>query len=217
MSYPLLYSLQHCPYAMRARMGVILAKQPVWLRAIDLRDKPDELLQVSAKATVPVLVVNDSEVIDESLDIMLWVLRKNDPDNLLHAEKPNALTEMLNLISKFDQEFKSRLEEYKCAKRYHEKNKSECRDQCELFIEDLEERLNKHQFIMGEELSLVDFAILPFIRQFARVEKKWFVQSPYPMVRQWLRGQLESFVFSKTMTQFPLWLERREDQLYGVY
>ena len=216
MSYPILYSLQHCPYAMRARMGIILAKQPVWLRAIDLRNKPDEMLQVSAKATVPILVVNDSTVIDESLDIMLWALRINDPANLLYADVPNVLTEMLSLINRFDEEFKARLEEYKCAKRYHDKNKSECRDQCELFIFELEQRLNEHQFIMGEKLSLVDFAILPFVRQFARVDKRSFNQASYNKVQLWLKSLLESRIYSKSMVHYPFWLDDYEDCLFGT-
>ena len=215
MAYPLLYSLQHCPYAMRARMGIILAKQPVWLRAIDLRNKPDELIQVSAKATVPVLVVNENEVIDESLDIMLWALGKSDPDNLLYADNLDALPEMLQLISRFDVVFKSRLEEYKCAKRYHEKNQEACRAQCELFIDELEMRLIDHQFIMGEKLSLVDFAILPYIRQFARVDKKRFKQSTFTNVKTWLKSHLESRVFSKAMVQYPFWLDNKEEFLFG--
>jgi glutathione S-transferase len=215
MAYPILYSLQHCPYAMRARMGIILAQQSVRLRAIDLREKPVELLQVSAKATVPVLVVDEVVVIDESLDIMLWALQRNDPANLLYANETNVLPKMLSLIAQFDDQFKSHLEKYKCAKRYHEKNIDECREQCELLIEELEQRLNEHQFIMGNQLSLVDYAILPYIRQFARVDKKKFNQATYKKVAAWLRQHLDSAVFSKTMVQYPFWLENREEFLFG--
>jgi len=213
--YPILYSLQHCPYAMRARMGIFLAKQPVMLRAIVLKNKPDEMLKLSSKGTVPVLVIDQSTVIDESLDIMLWALAQSDPDNLLHKEKTNALPEMLSLISRFDNEFKECLEKYKCAKRYHETSITDDRKQCEIFILELEQCLTQHKFIMGETLSLVDYAILPFIRQFARVERQWYLQSPYPYLQRWLKAHLQSRIFSKAMTKFPLWLDSRESFLIG--
>ena len=212
---PILYSLQHCPYAMRARMGILLAKQPVILRAIVLKSKPEEMLKLSSKGTVPVLVIDQSTVIDESLDIMLWALSQTDPDNLLYKENTKALAEMLSLINRFDNEFKQYLENYKCAKRYHESSIIDDRKQCETFIVELEQRLTQHKFIIGETLSLADYAILPFIRQFARVERQWYLQSPYPNLQQWLKTHLQSRVFSKAMTKFPLWLDSGESFLIG--
>jgi len=212
---PILYSLQHCPYAMRARMGILLAKQPVMLRAIVLKNKPDEMLQLSNKGTVPVLVVDESQVIDESLDIMLWALSQSDPDNLLYKENTEKLAEMLSLINRFDNEFKENLEKYKCAKRYHEKSLTDNRKQCETLIIELERRLEQHNFIIGETLSLADYAILPFVRQFARVERQWYLQSPYPSLQRWLKTHLQSKVFSKAMTKFPLWLDSGESFLIG--
>lgn len=213
--YPILYSLQHCPYAMRARMGILLAKQPVMLRAIVLKNKPDEMLKLSSKGTVPVLVIDQSRVIDESLDIMLWALSQSDPDNLLHKENIATLPEILSLINRFDNEFKKCLEKYKCAKRYHETSITADRQQCEIFIVELEQRLTQSKFFMGETLSLADYAVLPFIRQFARVERQWYLQSPYPNLQRWLKTHLQSRIFSKTMTKFPLWLDSGESFLIG--
>jgi len=213
--YPILYSLQHCPYAIRARMGILLAKQNVFLRAVDLKDKPEHMLEVSPTGTVPLLLLDESSVIDESLDIMLWALGNNDPNNLLISETPNELRTMLTVIKAYDNEFKDWLEKYKSAKRYHETNKVYCREQCESFISHLEQRLALNDFFMGDEVTLVDYAILPFIRQFARVERQWYLQSPYPNVRQWLNKHLQSPLFSKTMTKYPLWLERHESYLIG--
>ncbi len=215
MPHPILYSLQHCPYAMRARMGILLAKQPVMLRAIVLKNKPPEMLEASPKGTVPVLVLDKNLVIDESLDIMLWALRQSDPDNLLYNDQPERFSTMLTLIKKYDNEFKDYLEKYKCAKRYHEKSKIDYRQQCESFIVDLEARLTAHDFLMGAKPSLVDYAILPFIRQFARVDRKWYVQAPYPELQRWLKAQLQSRLFSKAMTKFPLWLDNHEEFLFG--
>ncbi len=221
MNYPILYSLQHCPYAMRARIGIILAKTGVRLRAIVLKDKPVEMLAVSAKGTVPVLVIenevdNSPKIIDESLDIMLWALKLNDPGNLLYSHQPEKITEMLDLISLFDIEFKSNLEKYKSAKRYHEANRVEYRQSCEKHIRQLEQRLSQSPFLMGETLSLVDYAILPFIRQFAKIERQWYLSSSYPKLKHWLKAHLESPLFSKVMRKYPLWSDNQEDIIFGL-
>ena len=116
-SLPILYSLRNCPYAMRARIAIYYAKQKVALRDIVLSDKPDEMIAVSPKGTVPVLVTEFDtgkiRVIEESFDVMLWAFNKSDPDNFLHNENPQLFTEMLSLITLFDNEFKSCLEKYK--------------------------------------------------------------------------------------------------------
>ena len=145
---PILYSLRNCPYAMRARIAIFKSKQPIELRDIVLSNKPDEMILVSPKGTVPVLVLDQNlhTVIDESLDIMLWALQQSDPDDLLHNKKANAgknqLTDMLSLIATFDHEFKTNLEAYRCAKRYHEDNLIECRNACEKYLQVIEKRLN---------------------------------------------------------------------------
>lgn len=207
---------------MRARLGILLAKQPVMLRAIDLRNKPPEMIAASPKGTVPVLIVDSTEnpgestVIDESLDIMLWALCLSDPENLLHSDDPSQLPSMLSLISRFDNEFKKHLENYKSAKRYHEDSKTDYRQQCEAFIIELDNRLSKHTYLMGDKLSLVDYAILPYIRQFARVERQWYIQSPYPHLQQWLKLHLTSVLFSKAMIKYPLWTDHQQSFVIGT-
>ena len=220
MSLPYLYSLQHCPYAMRARLGLLLAKQEVMVRAIKLTNKPPEMLSVSAKGTVPVFVVTSDEaqvleVIDESLEVMLWGLRNNDPQDLLYKDDPSALNNMLALINRYDDEFVDVLEKYKHASRYHDFSQLFYRRQCELFIAELEKALAEHEYIMGQKASLVDYALLPFIRQFARVDRKWYLQTPYPNVRQWLNKQLQQPLFTKAMAKFPLWTDNHEAFLLG--
>ena len=221
MPHPILYSLQNCPYAMRARMGILLSKQPVSLRAIVLKNKPPEMLAASPKATVPVLVLDKADVpgqplvIDESLDIMLWALRQSDPENLLCREEPEQLPSMLSLVGRFDDEFKTCLENYKCAKRYHEDSKIEYRQQCEIFILELENYLSRHKYLTGESPHLVDYAILPYIRQFARIERQWYLQAPYPLLQDWLKGHLNSVLFSKVMRKYPLWMDSQESFMIG--
>jgi len=214
MSHPILYSLRQCPYAMRARLGLLLARQSVVLRDIVMTNIPDEMFVASVKGTVPVLVFENGKVIDESLDIMLWALRENDPANLLYSQNDAMLSNMLTLIERSDNEFVEALNKYKAASRYHDDNLDEYRQQCEPFIKYLEHCLTKHRFIMGEKASLVDYAILPFIRQFSRVDKKWYLQSPYPKLRAWLELHYQNPLFSKTMKIYPQWLEAKEEIIF---
>jgi len=201
---------------MRARIAIFKAQQTVLLRDLVLSNKPKEMLVASPKGTVPVIVLADGSVIDESLDVMLWALNETDPDDLLHEKTDTVLTDMLSLISKFDNGFKRCLEQYKCAKRYREDNIIEHRGSCELYIQKLEQRLTKHAFLMSNNESLADIAILPFIRQFARVERQWYLQAPYPKVRQWLNNYLQSQMFSKVMAKHPLWLDSHEEVLLYI-
>ena len=156
MTYPILYSLQNCPYAMRARLAILMSQQTVLIRAIVMKNKPADMLALSPKGTVPVLVLGtefSTHVIDESLDIMLWALNLSDPDNLLYAEDAKALPEMLSIINENDQQFKPNLERYKRAKRFHGDDEEECRLQCEPFIQALEQRLSEQPFLMGSTLG----------------------------------------------------------------
>jgi glutathione S-transferase len=204
---------------MRARIAIYYAKQKVALRDLVLTDKPDEMLKASPKGTVPVLVTEQAPdkivVIEESLDVMLWALHESDPDNLLHSETPHLLSEMLLLISQFDNEFKACFDKYQCAKRYHEDSLESDRKACEKHITDLEQRLQFNDFFMSNKASLADIALLPFIRKFSKVERQWYLQSPYPKLRAWLNNYLQSRMFSKVMTQYPLWLENRELVIFG--
>jgi glutathione S-transferase len=215
---PILYSLRNCPYAMRARIAIFKAKQQVAVREVLLSHKPAEMLTASTKGTVPILVLGNESaplsVIEESLDVMLWALEQNDPDDLLHKQDPTALPNMLKLIAQFDDEFKACLNAYKCAKRYRENNITECRQACEVYIQALERRLAmtkaQQPFLMSAQESLADIALLPFIRQFAKVERQWYLQSPYPKVRQWLNHYLQSAMFTKVMAKHDLWVKMGE-------
>ncbi len=226
MTLPILYSLQNCPYAMRARLAILLAQQAVMLRAIVMQNKPPEMLALSPKGTVPVLVLesmnkamnktmNTKTVIDESLDIMLWALKLNDPENLLYSQNADAIVEMLQIINNSDENFKPKLEKYKRAKRFHGDDEEECRLQCEPFIQKLEHRLTQHEFLMGSTPSLLDYALLPFIRQFSKVNRQLYLQGPYTHLQRWLNHHLQSRLFTKAMTKYPLWLDNHEECIFG--
>lgn len=227
MALPVLYSLRNCPYAMRARMAVYKSGQIVALRDLVLSNKPKEMIAASAKATVPILVLSESKVIDESVDIMLWALSESDPNNMLRIDQcvqqyneterniPQKFDEILSLIYLFDNEFKPSLEAYKCAKRYHEDNVQECREVCETYIDNLEQRLTQHSYLIDDQESLADIALVPFIRQFAKVERQWYLQSPYSRVRKWLNQYLQSAMFNKVMAKYPLWSNEQPDIKFG--
>ncbi|WP_418642287.1 MULTISPECIES: glutathione S-transferase [Vibrio] len=223
---PILYSLHNCPFAIRARMALIKAQQRVRIRSIKLDNKPTELLQASPKASVPVLVVSENQqslladethVLEQSLDIMVWALSKNDPHGLLGEDSHNQLPIMLTLIEEFERDFDPALNAFGCAKRYHENSMNPLRQECERELAKLELRLSEHPFLFGERESLVDIALLPFIRKFARIDKQWFREAPYPKVRDWLTRYLNSPFFSKVMAKQPLWSVEQADVYFGDY
>lgn len=172
------------------------------------------MLSVSAKGTVPILLLCDGTVVDESVDIMIWALTQNDPDNLLLSDQKNGLKEMTELINRNDSEFVCALNAYKAASRYHDNSVIECRRRCERFIIELENRLKAHDYLMGQTLSLVDYALLPFIRQFSRVDRKWYANAPYPNLRYWLTKHYQQSHYTKTMTKYPEWINNREAFLF---
>lgn len=202
---------------MRARLGILLAAQSVLIRAVVTKSKPAEMLAISPKGTVPVLVIGQQQItiIDESIDIMLWALRLNDPQNVLQAEESSKLDNMLELIRRNDKEFKPNLEIYKLAKRFHKESEVADREICEVFVAELESRLHRNDYFFGDQASLADYALLPFVRQFARVDRKWYLQSPYPRLRGWLNRHLQMPLYTKAMAKYPLWLDSRESFLLG--
>jgi glutathione S-transferase len=212
---PILYSLQNCPYAIRARFTLFKAKQKVLIRAVKLNNKPDEMLIASPKGSVPVLVVNKTLILEESLAIMQWALTKNDPHDLLEEKNREAQGEMFTLITHFESLFIPALEAYCCAKRYHEDNLELCRNACEQQLELLEQRLSAHAFLFSNNESLLDIAVFPFIRKFARVERQWYLNSPYPKLRNWLNSYLQSPTFTKVMAKHELWLDNNKAIVFG--
>ena len=205
-----LYSFRRCPYAMRARLAIsyCLPKHAVELREVVLRDKPASLINISPKATVPVLLLECGQVLEESLDIMQYALSTR-PD-LEEALLPDSLkADIFSLIKVNDGDFKWALDRYKYADRY-EHSQTYYREKGEVFLDALNERLNSHRYLMGDEMTLADLAIFPFVRQFAHVDKLWFEASQYTALIQWLNHWLASDLFISIMTKYPQWQEGDE-------
>lgn len=204
MTRPVLYSFRRCPYAMRARMGLRVAGQECELREVVLRDKPKEMIEASPKATVPVLVLPDGEVIDESFDILMWALRRNDPGSWLSPEE-GTLAEMACLIEQCEDEFKPHLDRYKYSNRYENACPDVHREAAGEFLQTLEDRLAARPFVFGTRLSLADIAIAPFVRQFANTDRDWFDASPWTSLRNWLESIIQSDTFASVMNKYPRW------------
>lgn len=199
-----LYSFRRCPYAMRSRLALKYAGLPVELREVDLNAVPAELTAVSSKNTVPVLVTADGTVIDESWDIVLWVLRRNDPDNWLGDDECLVIpADQVLEINDFS--FKEDLDHYKYFERYPEHSQTYYRERGEEFLEELDETLSTSRYLLGDQPSLADIGVFPFIRQFACVDREWFDRSPYVHLRNWLDKWLVSELFESIMVKHPVW------------
>lgn len=200
MSLAILYSYRRCPYAIRARMALKLADIHVEIREVSLRDKPAHMLQVSPKATVPVLVLPDGKVIDESLEIMHWALQE-------HALSTNILTGAEALVLENDDAFKKALDGYKYPQRYQNLSQQQHQAQGEIFLQKLEKLLLKNACLFDAEPTFEDIAIFPFVRQFAAVDNAWFDAAPYPKLRVWLKSLVASDLFVSVMEKQPTYIE----------
>lgn len=210
---PILYSFRRCPYAMRARIGLLEANIKVELREIILRDKPQHMLELSPKATVPVLLLPNGTVIDESLDILLWALNQNDPNKLLTADPKTTNKLIEQTDGSKDSHFKHHLDRYKYATRYNNDDTQTsqqttaltARIAAETFIQTLEVLLTDHQFLLANNPTLADYAIAPFVRQFANSGREWWNAAPYPNTQKWLEAFIASPTFQTIFQKFPLW------------
>ncbi len=201
---PIIYSFRRCPYAMRARLAIAASGQQVELREVVLRDKPEEMLIASPKATVPVLILPDGSVHEESLDVIDWALGQNDRENWL-GFSADQLDEMRGLIRTLDGPFKASLDRYKYENRFDGVSARAERDKGSEFVRELDQMLTGKTYLYGETFSLADGAILPFIRQFAHVDKEWFWAQDWPNVLRWLEAFLVSDRFASIMKKYPKW------------
>lgn len=204
---PILYSFRRCPYAMRARMALSVSAQSYEHREILLRTKPAAMLAASSKGTVPVLILPNGQVIDESLDIMLWALHRHDPEHWLRPEQGD-INDMRALIAQCDGPFKQALDAYKYAR--DQKAQEPPRALAADLLAQLEHRLNTNAFLanaflFGRSLALADAAVLPFVRQFAAVEPAWFARQPWPRLQRWLADITNSARFENVMQKREIW------------
>ena len=194
---PVLYSFRRCPYAMRARLALAVSAAPCELREVKLSAKPRAMLDASPKGTVPVLVLPGGKVLDESLDIMRWALANRDPEGWLTRDDAE-------LIAMNDGPFKHDLDGYK----YPERCSTDARAHREsglAFLREIDRRLAGAGQLCGPARGLTDAAIMPFVRQFAAVDRQWFDAQPLPHLQVWLAGHLASGLFETIMARVTTW------------
>lgn len=190
---------------MRARLALAVSRQRCRLREVVLRNKPASLLEASSKGTIPVLVLSNGQAIEESLDIMLWALRQNDPEGWL-SPPGSTLAALMELIEENDGPFKHQLDRYKYPNRFDLDSGAPARDAACAWLATFDERLSAHGgWLMGGRRSLADMAIAPFIRQFAHTDRTWFQAQPWPALQAWLAAFLDDPLFTGVMHKYAPW------------
>jgi glutathione S-transferase len=214
MNYPVLYSFKRCPYAMRARMALKLADIKCELREVRLNNKPNHMLEVSPKGTVPILILKDS-VIDESMEIINWVLTKVDLFKNDISQDQIDLSE--EIILNFDNKFKHHLDRYKYSTRYEDADLEFHQNECLNILYDLEKIISNGDWIFGDKLNKLDISILPFIRQYRIANPEWFdSQKDICKVKKILRNFLDSKLFIEIMQVYDVWEEGSDPTYFPI-
>ena len=204
---PILYSFRRCPYAMRARLALHVSGLAHEHREVVLKHKPAHMLALSPKGTVPVLwlrAASGDQILDQSLDIMLWALRQHDPLAWL-ADTDQAMADAQALIAHNDGPFKRQLDRYKYPARHGLESGIADRDAAASWLLTLNTRLTSQACLAGSRWGLADTALAPFIRQFAHTDSAWFSTQSWPMLRTWLEHFEASNTFLRCMDKYPAW------------
>jgi len=216
MKNNILYSFRRCPYAIRARWALLNTNQLVELREVDLKKKPIELIQISKKATVPVLWTNTNKVIDESLDIMIWGIERSNMHELLGKNNDES-KEIFSLIKSNDSTFKYHLDRFKYSSRFNIEESGNHRDACMKIILSLDNRLKvfsktgEQAFLVDSKETLADWAIWPFVRQFRIADIKNFDENPEIIfLRNWLNYFLDHEKYSTVMKKNKPWINQNQ-------
>jgi len=193
---------------MRARLALVVSGTRCELREIKLSAKPEAMLAASPKGTVPVLVLPGGTVIDESIDIMRWALAQQDPEGWLTRDDEA-------LIVSNDTAFKHDLDRYKYPER-HDADAVTHRGKGLAFLTELDARLGVAGQLCGSERGIADAAIVPFVRQFASVDRNWFDAQPLPNLKRWLEGHLSSQLFDAVMIRVMPWSQGDGPVVFGL-
>ena len=220
MNHNILYSFRRCPFAIRARWALLNTLQEVELREVDLKNKPIELIRISKKATVPVLQTTSNKVIDESLEIMIWCLKRSKRYEFLGDN--NNSQEIFSLIETNDKRFKYHLDRFKYASRFNLKNLEAHRDSGMEILLSLNNKLKyfsnkgKPLFLVNAKETLADWAIWPFIRQFRIADKNNFDQNnEIEFLRSWLNYYLNHKNYPIVMKKYAPWTKEIDPFIFG--
>ena len=207
IALPVLYSFRRCPYAMRARLALHVSGAAYEHREVVLKNKPAHMLSLSPKGTVPVLWLRSAagdQVLEQSLDIMLWALRDQDPLGWLPASDA-GIADVMALIAHNDGPFKRQLDRYKYPNRSGLASGLADRDEAALWLHTLDARLGAQPFLAGEHFGLADAAIAPFVRQYAHTDPAWFAAQRWGPLAAWLAAFEGSALFESVMHKHAPW------------
>lgn len=193
----LIYSFRRCPYAIRARLALRISKINFINEEINLKDKSSLFLKVSPKGTVPVLVLNNGKIIDESIDIMFWAFKEKRLNNLFEYRNK----EQMELIQKMESDFKPHLDIFKYSNNSKSPKKKKAKINCEKFLKKLENLLKKNKFLFHSSPLISDYAIVPFIRQFFFSDKSYFNNIKFSNLSKWLEEIISSPIFIEVMNK----------------
>ena len=222
MKHNILYSFRRCPYAIRARWALLNTNQVVELREVELKNKPIELIQISKKATVPVLKTSLNKVIDESLEIMIWSIKRSNMHELFGDKNNDISKEILSLIEINDNAFKYHLDRFKYASRFNIEESETHRSEAMKILLSLNKRLKvfsnegKSLFLVDAKESLADWAIWPFVRQFRIADIIKFDQNrEIQYLRCWLNYFFTHEKYPMVMKKNKPWSKKNEPLFFG--
>lgn len=222
MKHNILYSFRRCPYAIRARWALLNTNQVVELREVELKNKPIELIQISKKATVPVLKTSLNKVIDESLEIMIWSIKRSNMHELFGDKNNDISKEILSLIEINDNAFKYHLDRFKYASRFNIEESETHRSEAMKILLSLNKRLKvfsnegKSLFLVDAKESLADWAIWPFVRQFRIADIIKFDQNrEIQYLRCWLNYFFTHEKYPIVMKKNEPWSKKNEPLFFG--
>ena len=184
---PILYSFRRCPYAIRARMAIVRTEHKCEHREVILRDRPEHMLEISPKGTVPVMLLPNGEVIEESLEIMQYVLNWELNEDEAYW------------IDRNDNEFKHHLDRYKYPNRFENVDFIQQRDLAKRYLDDLD------NYLSDSISTRLSDALFPFVRQFANHDRVWFDAQDWQNLHQWLDNNLVSDEFARCMKKYQQW------------
>lgn len=200
---PVFYSKQTCPFCIRARLALAPSGVICELREVDLQNKPEALLKASPKGTVPVLVLTDGQVLEESMDIVHWAIRQGDILGLMQASIPQS--EVDSLIKRNDTEFIKAVMRLKFPERFNDSADRDWKAEANEFLKLLEKKLEHRRYLAGDRITLADIAIVPFVLQYVDLNPVILNDKHFEKVGYWLEGFKHSDLYRRVMTDYPVW------------
>ncbi len=219
MRTDILYSFRRCPYAIRARWALLICEIKVQIREVDLKNKPLEFLNISKTKTVPILVKTNKEIIEESLDIIIWALSESKNKQIKNFYIPsNKKEEILEIISENDNGFKYHLDRFKYSTRFKASEEDFHFKEAAKFIKKWNKKLTQGRWLIGDNPSIADWCIWPFVRQFKIAceskKKTSYFEDP---IKEWLENFENHQHFKKLMHKYAKWEPSSKKDYFPFY